>query len=499
MEKGSAKTTAAIVRPDDVITAYDERGRELRIKRSDWVKGVLGPALEQAWNDPNALSAQIVQALRDDFVEQVADAAERLVALRPGNGEALVLSAIVRMETGDLDGAGEALRVAIEHDGPSAVVLTNLANLFERRGDKVKWRATLHDAVKLDPNYEGALARWVLLAKEERGEAAYVSSLEELASLPGAWRPQLWLARARLKAGDREGALALYEIALSRAADPPDVLTTVTGDLGNAGALEDVVALGAPRYKPETHGPLPGLNLVQALKQLGRIDEARRLVRELQAMKWSPLAETLSALESELAEALPPKKSEGTAPQLGRVVLTEPLWTRRLFEPDWLFPGRSDADSLVGLFAFADGTSGAKTAQVQAIDEGGRLTRSLPLYLAESLGMRFRIRTHLSLFVSKGHGPAVFGQPSPPETLEPLLPGLRRIALERTRLLRELLRSRRGLAWGTRLGAPHRRGRDDCSRGVQVGRRRALQEDGVGLDARRAGGQRSWEARSGYF
>ena len=32
----------------------------------------------------------------------------------------------------------------------------------------------------------------------------------------------------------------------------------VTGDLGNAGALEDLVRLGAPRYKPEVHGPPAG-------------------------------------------------------------------------------------------------------------------------------------------------------------------------------------------------------------------------------------------------
>ena len=34
----------------------------------------------------------------------------------------------------------------------------------------------------------------------------------------------------------------------------------VTGDLGNAGALEDLVRLGAPLYKPEVHGPHAGMD-----------------------------------------------------------------------------------------------------------------------------------------------------------------------------------------------------------------------------------------------
>jgi tetratricopeptide (TPR) repeat protein len=421
-KRGAAeKVRPAIVRPEEFIVVYDERGRELKITRADWVTSVLAPALEKAWNDPKELSAQIVQALRDDFVAQVADAAERLVEVDQESEDALVIAGVVKMEMGDLDGAERALQQSISKRGPSGLVLTNLAKVLERRGQVAESRATLGRALHLDPNQDNGLLWWAAIAREEKGDAGYVSALAEIASLPGAWRPQLWLAREKLKQGDRETALSLYDVVLARAANVPDVLMMVTGDLGNAGALEDLVRIGVPLYKPEVHGPHAGMNLVQACKELGRIDDARSLIRQLQAMRWAPLAAQLAALETEIVAASLPKQDDGV-PEVGAITFDGPLWTRGWSEPDWLLPSRTDADPFVALFTFANETLKDDAARLQMADEQGRLTRALPLYLAEALRLRFRLRTRASIFVVKNQGPAVFGKPLARETLEGSLP-----------------------------------------------------------------------------
>jgi Tfp pilus assembly protein PilF len=152
-----------------MITVYDERGRELKIKRSDWVASVLAPAIEKAWNDPKALSAQVVQALQDDLVEQVGQAVEHLVEIDHESQDALVIVALVRMEMGDLDGAEDALQRSITKHGPTGVALTNLAKVLERRGDKAQSRATFRRALELDPNQDNGLLWRAALAKEERG------------------------------------------------------------------------------------------------------------------------------------------------------------------------------------------------------------------------------------------------------------------------------------------------------------------------------------------
>ena len=428
--KGKRKSAAAVRRPDELITVYDERGRELQIKRRDWVANVLVPALEKAWNNPKELYAQIVQALRDDLIEQVASAAEHLVEIDHESENALVIAALVRMEAGDLDGADSALQLSIKQHGPSGVVLTNLAKVLAKRDDKARSRATLRRALALDPNQDNGLLWWAALAREEGGEAAHTAALEEIAVLPGAWRPQLWLAREKLKQGDRPGALSLYDHALSRADEAPDVLMMVTGDLGNAGALEDLVRLGAPRYKPEVHGPPAGMNIVQALKQLGRIDEARALLRRLQTMGWAPLAASLAALDEQLAAASLPKRDH-SAPEITIMTLDGPIWTRGLFEPDWLWPPGDDDRPSITLSTFANEMLAGREPQVQKADDMGRLTRALPLYLAEILGRRFRVQSRASMLVVKNQGAAVFGKQLAREALESAAPaaGARRLVV----------------------------------------------------------------------
>ena len=237
--------------------------------------------------------------------------------------------------------------------GPSGVVLTNVAKVQERRGAKREARATLRRALELDPNQDNGLLWWASDAREAGGEAEYVAALEAIAVLPGAWRPQLWLAREKLKAGDRAGALALYDQALARAGDASDALMMVTGDLGNAGALEDLVRLGAPRYKPEVHGPPAGMNIAQAFKQLGRIDEARDVVRRMQAMGWAPLAATLAALDADIMAAAPAKQDDGV-PEVGAVAFDRPIWTRFLWEPDWLWREAAADEPVITLPTFAN-------------------------------------------------------------------------------------------------------------------------------------------------
>ncbi|MGB8298948.1 MAG: hypothetical protein WCG85_26255 [Polyangia bacterium] len=369
--KRTQKSAPTVQQPGELITVYDERGRELKIKRADWAASVLAPAIKKAWNDPKLLSDQIVQALRDKMVnQQVLDAAERLVEIDHESQDALVIAAVVRMETDDLVGAEKALQNSIAKHGPSGIVLTNLAKVIERRGDKTQARATLRRALDLDPNQDNGLLWWAALAKEERGEAAYTAALEELAALPNSWRPQLWLAREKLKQGDRPGALSLYNDVLSSAAEVPGVLTMVTGDLGNAGALDDLVRLGFPRYKPEIHGPHAGMNIIQALKQLGRADDVLALVRRMQAMGWPPFAASLAMLETEIVASSLPKRSD-SIPEVGNMAFDSPIWTRGLFEPDWLWPPRDGDEPSIALSTFANETLTGSEQQVQKVDDMG--------------------------------------------------------------------------------------------------------------------------------
>jgi tetratricopeptide (TPR) repeat protein len=411
----------AVVRPEEWITVFDERGRERRVKRQDWFESVLRPAIDKASADPNALYDLVVQALRDDFIAQVAPAAEHLVRLDAESERSLIIAGIVRMKGGDLAGAERALAHSVAKHGETGVVLTNLAKVFDERGDKKKAVATLRRALDLDPNQDNALLWWAAIAKDGGGDSAYDAALEEIAALPRAWRPQLWLARRKLQQADRAGALRLYEHVLLRAADEPNVLMMVTGDLGKAGALKELVELAASRYAPEIHGPTAGLNIIEALKQLGRSDEARAAIRRLRTMNWAPFAARLGELESQIAASSAPRPEE-SAPKVAIIVFDAPLWTRGLFDPTWLLPARSDAVPHVTFFTLANALAAGGAQQIQTTNGAGRLTRAIPLYLAETVLLQLEAQARSVVFVVPGAGPVVFGKSLEREALEKALP-----------------------------------------------------------------------------
>ena len=128
------------------------------------------------------------------------------------------------------------------------------------------------------------------------------------ATLPGSWRPQLWLAREALARGDLLGATALYEEALVRAQPvPADLLMQLSGDLGNRGHTELLVRLTQPRFDVVAHGLTVGNNLLRAYLELGMFAEARKLLEQLYSQQRPDWRDQLNDWEQKAgrcAEAL---------------------------------------------------------------------------------------------------------------------------------------------------------------------------------------------------
>ena len=116
--------------------------------------------------------------------------------------------------------------------------------------------------------------------------------------------PQLAAARERLDAKDLPGALALYEQILVAAGDRPDVLVTISGDLGTCGYIEPIIELIAPRYDAERHGPATGINLVQAYLATRNPNAAQHLLDILFSLGRPELEERLWGFSNAIAEQI---------------------------------------------------------------------------------------------------------------------------------------------------------------------------------------------------
>src|SRR5437763_910858 len=298
--------------PEARLTAYDAYGRAVSLTREEYRTRVLPATLRKSWDNPPGLYSAIVQGLRDDFAADLLDASEHLVEIDPDPERATTARGIVLMKTGDLDGAEEVLRRYHGQHDPSGVILTNLAKVAAERGEQERAHDLLAEALQIDPNLENGLLWWAALAREQGGEEAYLEALDTIAEVQGSWRPQLWMARHRLDEGDLAGALELYNSVLELAADQSDALLMISGDLGNAGYVEQVFELVLPRYVPERHALSVGFNLLNACVQAGRRAEGEALLHRIGLLNAPHARDQVAAFGRGLGPVVP---AEGWPPE----------------------------------------------------------------------------------------------------------------------------------------------------------------------------------------
>lgn len=222
--------------------------------------------------------------------------------------------------------------------------------------------------------------------------------------------PQLAAARELLDHRDIDGARAIYEQVLTLAGDRPDVLVTISGDLGSCGYLEPIVELVGPRYDAERHGPATGLNLLQAYLALGNPEAAQHVLDVLFALERPDLEERLWGFSNAIAELIEARKRGGPgtgapARQIELVTISKPIWAYGLESLPELLPDKSGPVRKVAFAQLATpGLADAGTRMAAPEDALGRFSRGLPLWLAETMYLSHQYQTAAALgFFSQAH------------------------------------------------------------------------------------------------
>ena len=262
-----------------MIRVFDEYGREMFISKQQWRENVLPESLKKVWNQPDELYSIILSALNDGFRPDVIDAAKHLYKIDPNRARGTCVWGIVLTEEDRVDEAREIFSDYIAKHGEDGIVLTNLAKAYAKQNEKTKAEEILWHALELDPNQDNGLG-WCAAIHRERGrEAAGHDALLRVSGLPGSWRAQLWLARAALKERQLDRALDFYRECLSKVGKPvpADALMQISGDLGNAGHLPELLDIAEPLFDPAFHGLKVGNNLIKAHFDLGQFQGARHI------------------------------------------------------------------------------------------------------------------------------------------------------------------------------------------------------------------------------
>ncbi len=374
----------------DGIRVYDAYGRELSIPREQWREHVLPGHLAKVRDEPDLLAASLLEALRNGFADEVLDSAEHLAQTDPDAERGTVVLALVHRECRRGAEAERVLREFLAVHGETGVVLANLGDLLAERGEDEESAEVLGRALELDPNLDNALARYLAQRRSAGGEAAVGNALRELAERPGSWRARLWLARDALRERRLEAALGLYREALELAPRPvpADLLVQMSGDLGNAAHLPELLTLVGPWFDVGVHGLPVGNNLIKALLDLGRLDEARTLLDRLHACRRPDWKASLERWDGELARARVAITPVPPEAQVEFVMLhgDGPVWLPPASPAAELFPAPG-GERLRIAFLGSSGETVARSGKVvaQLSDGPGRVSRALPVFLAEQV------------------------------------------------------------------------------------------------------------------
>ncbi|MGA2217991.1 MAG: tetratricopeptide repeat protein, partial [Terracidiphilus sp.] len=384
----------------NLIRVFDEFGREMFITKEHWRIKVLPGTLQSNWNNPDQLYGIIIGSLNDGFFADVLDAAKRLYDVDPIAMRGACAYGIVLMKNNRLDDAEAVFLAHIRNHGEEGVVLTNLAKVYAARSETQKADETLWKALTLDPNQDNGLYWYAANFHERFGEAAWLEAIARVAELPGSWRPQLWLARAALDASDIAKALAYYQQSLDRTGNdvPTDLLMQIGGDLGQRGLLKESIGLTEPRFKPAIHGLRVGNNLIKGHLDLGEVEAAQKVLEQLYALQRPDFKKHLSFWDTEIAKAMVAKANSPNVPtpQISMSAVEGPIWLKSSLPESGLFGEKSQAAPFVTfLGSSADAPGKTDREQRQLADAPGRLSRSLPLFLAEQVWFNTNARTQI--------------------------------------------------------------------------------------------------------
>ena len=211
----------------------------------------------------------------------------------------------------------------------------------------------------------------------------------------GAILPLLANAREKLKVRDLAGAIEIYEQVLPAAADRPDVLVTISADLGTNGYVREIIELIAPRFDLEKHGAAAGVNLLQAYLATRDTESAQHLLDllfslqrpelEVRLIGFSKALSELFISEGEAADSSSPNEPRGEK-KINLVSISKPIWSYGLEAQHAAILPRPDGK--VRRVAFAQlSMPGAPAVMEQAAkieDDNGRLSRAFALWMAET-------------------------------------------------------------------------------------------------------------------
>ena len=204
-------------------------------------------------------------------------------------------------------------------------------------------------------------------------------------------------AREELERKNVAAAMAIYEEVLTLAPDRADVMATASGDLGVSGHPHQIIELIAARYDAQRHGPAAGINLLQAYLAVRDPESAQHILDVIFSLNRPELQDRLLGFSNVIADMMllaeegsvamaPAPGGEEDATRIELVSISKPIWFYGLENVPGVLPPKEGRLRRIAFGQLAIlGLPDAEAFQKEPDGELGRLSRGIPLWLAEML------------------------------------------------------------------------------------------------------------------
>jgi len=266
----------------DFVTFTNEFGQAVQMSREDYQKKIIPTNLDRYWDDKNKLRDFAMELAKEQFNEEAANAADRLLELYGPIESALIFRAVVHMQAKEFERAKTILINCLDRFPASGNACTNLAKIYGAEGDEAKAFEMLETGLFKDPNQENALNMYAQAFVNSGKKDELRRRLETLSSKEGAWRPKLHLARLALTEENLLKAMQWYREAIEGTKDRFEVVMTVTGELGQAGYVYQLIQICEEYWQPDFPYPYAGFNYANALLATDQKEKAIAILRHMQ-------------------------------------------------------------------------------------------------------------------------------------------------------------------------------------------------------------------------
>ena len=398
---------------DETIECFDAYGSKMLISKMEWIKKVLPNQIQKHWNEPSELYNDILLAIKDGLSEYVVDAAQHLNDIDTIKERGYVILSIVYMKINRNSDAQIVLEEYIKFFSKTGTVLTNLAKVYEAQGKHQESMDKLWEGIQLEPNQDNGLAWWLAIKKEEGGIEAYVQALHEASTIPGSYLPQLYIARNYIENKDLDTALKMYSQIIAEHGHKDDVLFMISGDMGKAGLVREMLDLVTYLYDVNRNDERIGFNLLKAYLMNKNVQEGQRLISKLMQLNRPDLKQYLLSMseEFEKIEDQADKDDIKGTPQMEMCSLGKPIWHYGLSDVKYLKTPYTDNDDVkIGIIVYtnSNGENGTE-AHSEKETNMGRLTRSLPLFISEIFHYYTEYQAITFVPIIHGVGPVLSG------------------------------------------------------------------------------------------